>query len=176
MIFLLYIILEVLYRFYTKFGIVSEFLKVFAHHCINAGAHAIVGHGPHLLRPIEVYKDCPIFYSLGDFILQLYNVEIAPEDFFAKHGLTSEATVHQLMKNLWQNGNIDYGIAGELGILPSTNECSNGLSDVLLPDESYVSFSSNALTTVMLAQVITGIHTEKELKLWDVFISSYNGS
>lgn len=76
----------------------AEFLKVFAHRCIDAGAHAIVGHGPHLLRPIEVYKDCPIFYSLGDFILQLYNVEIAPEDFFAKHGLTSEATVHQLLK------------------------------------------------------------------------------
>lgn len=76
----------------------AEFLKEFAHRCIDAGAHAIVGHGPHLLRPIEVYKDCPIFYSLGDFILQLYNVEIAPEDFFSKHGLTSDATVHELLK------------------------------------------------------------------------------
>ena len=62
------------------------------------GAHAVVGHGPHLLRPIEVYKDCPIFYSLGDFILQLYNVEIAPEEFFKKHGLDSSATVHELLK------------------------------------------------------------------------------
>ncbi|MBQ6875010.1 MAG: CapA family protein [Lachnospiraceae bacterium] len=76
----------------------SEFLKEFAHRCIDAGAHAIVGHGPHLLRPIEVYKDCPIFYSLGDFVLQLYNVEVAPEDFFAKHGLTSASTVHELLK------------------------------------------------------------------------------
>ncbi len=76
----------------------SEFLKDFAHHCIDMGAHAIVGHGPHLLRPIEVYKDCPIFYSLGDFVLQLYNVELAPEDFFAKHGLTSASTVHELLK------------------------------------------------------------------------------
>ena len=76
----------------------SEFLKEFAHRCIDMGAHAIVGHGPHLLRPIEVYKDCPIFYSLGDFVLQLYNIEIAPEDFFNKHGLTSESTVHELLK------------------------------------------------------------------------------
>ena len=30
------------------------------------GADAIVGHGPHLLQPIEVYNDKPIFYSLGD--------------------------------------------------------------------------------------------------------------
>ncbi len=76
----------------------SDFLKEFAHRCIDAGAHAILGHGPHLLRPIEIYKDCPIFYSLGDFVLQLYNVEFAPEDFYAKHGLDSSATVHELLK------------------------------------------------------------------------------
>ncbi len=76
----------------------SEFLQDFAHHCIDMGANAIVGHGPHLLRPIEVYKDCPIFYSLGDFTLQLYSIELAPEDFFAKHGLTSASTVHELLK------------------------------------------------------------------------------
>ena len=45
-----------------------------------------------------LYKDCPIFYSLGDFVLQLYNVLLAPEDFFAKHGLTSASTVHELLK------------------------------------------------------------------------------
>ena len=76
----------------------SQFLKDFAHTCIDAGAHAIIGHGPHLLRPIEVYKDCPIFYSLGDFVLQLYDIEFAPDDFFKKHGLTSDSTVHNLLK------------------------------------------------------------------------------
>lgn len=76
----------------------SEFLQQFAHECIDAGAHAILGHGPHLLRPIEVYKDCPIFYSLGDFVLQLYNVLLAPEDFYEKNDLTSAATVHELLK------------------------------------------------------------------------------
>ena len=81
----------------------SQFLKDFAHRCIDAGANAIVGHGPHLLRPIEVYNDCPIFYSLGDFVLQLYNVELAPEDFFNKHGLTSNSTVHELLKKRSKN-------------------------------------------------------------------------
>ena len=76
----------------------SKFLVDFAHECIDAGANAIIGHGPHLLRPIEVYKDCPIFYSLGDFILQLYNVEFAPAEFFAKHGLAPSSTVHELLK------------------------------------------------------------------------------
>ena len=81
----------------------AQFLKDFAHHCIDVGAHAIIGHGPHLLRPIEVYKDCPIFYSLGNFIIQLYNIELAPEDFFNKHGLNSSSTVHELLKKRSKN-------------------------------------------------------------------------
>ena len=75
----------------------SDFLEEFAHRCIDLGANAIVGHGPHLLRPIEVYKDSPIFYSLGDFIIQLYNIEFAPQEFYEKYGLSaSTATVHEL--------------------------------------------------------------------------------
>jgi len=81
----------------------SEFLQKFAHTCIDSGAHAIVGHGPHLLRPIEVYKDCPIFYSLGDFVLQLYSIEMAPSEFFEKNGLTSDSTVHELLKKRSKN-------------------------------------------------------------------------
>lgn len=81
----------------------SKFLCDFAHACIDAGANAVVGHGPHLLRPIEIYKDCPIFYSLGDFILQLYSVEFAPEDFYNKYGLTTDATMHQLLKQRSKN-------------------------------------------------------------------------
>lgn len=77
----------------------SDFLEEFAHACIDLGANAIIGHGPHLLRPIEVYKESPIFYSLGDFILQLYDIELAPEEFFAKYGLSAaSSTVHELLK------------------------------------------------------------------------------
>ena len=76
----------------------ADFLKDFAHRVIDMGANAVVGHGPHLLRPIEVYKDCPIFYSLGDLVLELYSVELAPEDFFKKQGLDSSYTVHDLLK------------------------------------------------------------------------------
>lgn len=75
----------------------SDFLVDFAHTCIDSGAHAVIGHGPHLLRPIEVYHDRPIFYSLGDFVLQLYNPEFAPADFFAKQGMPTDATVRELL-------------------------------------------------------------------------------
>ncbi len=82
----------------TKKEDISEFLRSFAHACIDSGADAIIGHGPHLLRPIEVYKDKPIFYSLGDFILQLYSVEFAPNEFYEKHGLKPEAGIYNLLK------------------------------------------------------------------------------
>ncbi|MCU0393426.1 MAG: CapA family protein [Thermoflexibacter sp.] len=39
----------------------------FAHKMIDAGADIIFGHGPHVTRAVEVYKDRFIAYSLGNF-------------------------------------------------------------------------------------------------------------
>jgi len=39
----------------------------FSHRLIDAGADIIFGHGPHVSRAIEVYKDRFIAYSLGNF-------------------------------------------------------------------------------------------------------------
>ena len=40
---------------------------LFAHTMIDAGADIILGHGPHVSRAFEVYKDKFIAYSLGNF-------------------------------------------------------------------------------------------------------------
>ena len=77
---------------------VPEFHKTLFRNIIDWGADAVVGHGPHLLRAIEVYKDKPIFYSLGDFLIQLYDVAFAPEDFYAKYGMNSDDSVIELLK------------------------------------------------------------------------------
>ncbi len=74
----------------------SDFLQEFAHKCIDAGADAIIGHGPHLLRPIEIYKNRPIFYSLGDFVIHNECIAYAPEEMYAKQNLTSDATMRDL--------------------------------------------------------------------------------
>ena len=68
----------------------ADFIVEFAHRAIDMGAHAVIGHGPHLLRPLEIYKKRPIFYSLGDFMLHNESVEFAPEDMYEKYGLTSD--------------------------------------------------------------------------------------
>lgn len=39
-----------------------------AYKIINAGANIILGHHPHVLQPVERYKNGLIFYSLGNFI------------------------------------------------------------------------------------------------------------
>ena len=70
----------------------AEFARAFAHACIDAGADVIHGHGPHQDRGIEIYNGRPIFYALGNFIMQNDVVEWEPWDLFVRYGLGPEAT------------------------------------------------------------------------------------
>jgi poly-gamma-glutamate synthesis protein (capsule biosynthesis protein) len=65
----------------------AEFIRTFAQSCIAAGAHAVIGHGPHVLRGVEIHQGRPIFYSLGNFIFQNETVEDLPADFYEKFEL-----------------------------------------------------------------------------------------
>ncbi|MBN2695402.1 CapA family protein [bacterium] len=42
-------------------------LKKFTHEVIDAGADIVIGHGPHVPRGTEIYKNRLILYSLGNF-------------------------------------------------------------------------------------------------------------
>jgi poly-gamma-glutamate capsule biosynthesis protein CapA/YwtB (metallophosphatase superfamily) len=42
-------------------------LRTFTHAMIDAGADLVIGHGPHVMRGMEVYKGRLIAYSLGNF-------------------------------------------------------------------------------------------------------------
>jgi poly-gamma-glutamate synthesis protein (capsule biosynthesis protein) len=81
----------------------ADFLVEFAHRCIDMGAHAVLGHGPHLLRPLEIYKNRPIFYSLGDFMLHNESVTFAPEDMYEKYGLTSDDPLYEIYRKRSRN-------------------------------------------------------------------------
>ena len=43
-----------------------------AHEFIDAGADVIIGSHPHVVQTIELYKNKPIFYSIGNFIFDQY--------------------------------------------------------------------------------------------------------
>jgi len=34
---------------------------------VDCGADVVIGHHPHVIQPMEVYRGCPIFYSVGNF-------------------------------------------------------------------------------------------------------------
>jgi poly-gamma-glutamate capsule biosynthesis protein CapA/YwtB (metallophosphatase superfamily) len=66
----------------------ATFLREFAHACVDAGASAFVGHGPHVLRGIEIYKGRPIFYSLGNFIFAAEGMRQIPKEIFETCGIS----------------------------------------------------------------------------------------
>ena len=52
-----------------------DFLIELAHQAIDNGADMFVGHGPHVLRGIEIYKGKPIFYGMGEFYYQWQHMD-----------------------------------------------------------------------------------------------------
>jgi len=68
-----------------------DWLAAFARACIDAGATAYLGHGPHQLRGIEVYKGRPILYSLGNFVFHRETLDPVPADQFELMDLPPDA-------------------------------------------------------------------------------------
>ena len=52
----------------TAFGENRGNARAFAHAAVDAGADAVLGSGPHVLRGIECYRRAVIAYSLGNFV------------------------------------------------------------------------------------------------------------
>jgi AmmeMemoRadiSam system protein B len=46
----------------------SEIQEGVAHSLVDSGVDVIIGHHPHVIQPMEIYKNKAIFYSLGNFI------------------------------------------------------------------------------------------------------------
>lgn len=70
-------------------------LPLFSRTVIDAGADLVIGHGPHVLRGVEMYKDRLIAYSLGNFatygwfvlrgetaLTAILDVQLAPDGKF----------------------------------------------------------------------------------------------
>jgi poly-gamma-glutamate capsule biosynthesis protein CapA/YwtB (metallophosphatase superfamily) len=51
-------------------GTLAEYQVEVAEAAIEAGASAILGHHPHLMKGIGFHRGCPIFYSLGNFAIE----------------------------------------------------------------------------------------------------------
>lgn len=77
----------------------ADFAMELAHKAIDAGADAYMGHGPHQLRGIEIYKGKPIFYSLGNFAMMNNSLDAVPADMYDQFGVNADsATVPELLQ------------------------------------------------------------------------------
>lgn len=65
----------------------AEFLRMTAHALIDAGASVVFGHGPHMMRGVEVYKGVPICYSLNSLTLDFDMGETIPPEMYTSYGL-----------------------------------------------------------------------------------------
>jgi poly-gamma-glutamate capsule biosynthesis protein CapA/YwtB (metallophosphatase superfamily) len=70
----------------------AKFTVDFARACVDAGADAVVMHGAHVLRGVEIYGGRPIFYGLSNFIYQSRVLERLPEDIYEHYDLGVDAT------------------------------------------------------------------------------------
>ena len=82
------------------------FLEEFAHTCIDVGASAVIGGGTHQLKPIEIYKNKPIFYSLGNFVFEDKLVKKLPQDFWDKYHYPNDMVMEEAFDLKTKNGTI----------------------------------------------------------------------
>lgn len=84
-----------------------EHVQGFARRCIDAGADAFVGTGPHKLRGVEVYEGKPIFYSLGNFIDHREHIERFPVDLYERFDIDEFTKPPKVFEARWtdEDGN-----------------------------------------------------------------------
>lgn len=68
-----------------------------AHALVDAGADIIIGGHAHTVQGVEVYNNCPIFYSLGNFIFDQYWSDPTEQGLMVKLTLSDDATVAQVV-------------------------------------------------------------------------------
>ena len=98
----------------------DDFLIEFCRKCIDSGASAVIGTGTHQLKAVEIYKEKPIFYSLGNFIFQSDMVFCMPDDFREKYklpyGLTAREQIAERAK--FGNGGLHNDVNNFRSIMP----------------------------------------------------------
>ncbi|MBU0648941.1 CapA family protein [Patescibacteria group bacterium] len=76
----------------------------FARAAVDAGADLVLGHHPHVVESVEIYKGKYIFYSLGNFVFdQMWSYQtqrgLAVKAFFNKWGVSKIELVPVLIEN-----------------------------------------------------------------------------
>ncbi len=127
---------------------VPDYLVEIAKSAIDAGASAVIGTGTHQLRPIEIYKDCPIFYSLGDFFYQGMRVKELPADFMTKYGIDVNSTAWEGLMARSKNNTIGLQV----------HKCN---FQTVLPK---MTFENGKLTSIEMLPIVAGFNKQGKME------------
>ena len=92
----------------------SNLEMTFHDHEAPAGADVVLGHGPHVMRGIDIYKGKPIFMSLGNFLFETETVEVQPYDQFYNKDLPVDTGVGAFMDKRSHCGTTGYPAQQEI--------------------------------------------------------------
>ncbi len=70
----------------------AEFVSKACRRFIDEGVDVVMGHGPHLMRGVEIYRNRPIIYSAGNFVYQGETLTKLPSGYYERFDLGPEAT------------------------------------------------------------------------------------
>jgi hypothetical protein len=113
------------------------------HTFVDAGADLVIGAHPHVVQPIEVYKDKAIFYSLGNFIFD-QNISFATE-----HGLAvnvewdDEKTLFTLLPTTILKGEVEIADPQDSRkvlelVTKDQNFLSNNISSAIIKTKQFI--------------------------------------
>lgn len=114
------------------------YVEEFSRACIDCGADVVIGTGTHQLKGIEIYKDRPIFYSLGNFIFVSEHMDYAPSDYYERYGADYTASLDDIWLQRSKNNTIglEFDKANYLSIVPILSfECGKISKIELIPIE-----------------------------------------
>jgi poly-gamma-glutamate capsule biosynthesis protein CapA/YwtB (metallophosphatase superfamily) len=89
-------------------GTPPGFLCLAARFLADAGATAVMCHGPHVSRGIEVRNGALIFYSLGNFFFEFEYITSLPPDALDQVGLPPGATLEDYLRQRASLGGPDF--------------------------------------------------------------------
>lgn len=75
----------------------TDIQSALAHHLIDHGIDAVMGHHPHVVEDIEIYTGKPIFYSLGNFVFDQYFSDTVQKGLGIKIDFNRDNTTYTLV-------------------------------------------------------------------------------
>ncbi len=127
----------------------ADFIVEVARAVVDAGADMFIGHGPHILRGIEIHNGKPIFYSLANFLMQNETVELQPHDNYEAFGLA-----HEDHPGRFQDVRIEEAGAGSF-------PAGKGFWEGVVP---VVSFEDGALSEIKLHPITLGFQLPRAVR------------